>query len=228
MDRQIFLMRSYLVAVALVALPTWAGESAVLSNGRRIHAERHEVDGSTVRLIVGGGEIDLPAGLVAGFEADEPAPKPEAPPVTQQSPPKAESPVTVPELLRGTAERYGLPPELIRSVARAESGYRPDAVSPKGAVGVMQLMPKTAAALSANPYDAAENIEAGTRLLCDLLQKYDGSTHRALAAYNAGPAAVDRYNGIPPYRETQLYVDRVVGDYLRQTARKSTSPRQSE
>ncbi|MCX6638674.1 MAG: lytic transglycosylase domain-containing protein, partial [Acidobacteria bacterium] len=94
------------------------------------------------------------------------------------------------------------------------------AISPKGAIGVMQLMPQTAAGLAANPFDPAENIEAGARLLRDLLVKYDGSAQLALAAYNAGSGAVDRHRGVPPYRETQLYVDRVIRDYLRRTAQK--------
>lgn len=87
------------------------------------------------------------------------------------------------------------------------------AISPKGAIGVMQLMPGTAKALAADPRDTEQNIDAGTRLLHDLLMKYDGDVVKALAAYNAGPAAVDRYNGLPPYRETQVYVNKVIHDY---------------
>jgi soluble lytic murein transglycosylase-like protein len=111
------------------------------------------------------------------------------------------------------AGRHGLPSAFVRSVAKAESGLRPDAVSHAGAIGVMQLMPATAASLNADPKDPEQNIEAGTRYLRDLLVKYDGDAARALAAYNAGPGAVDHYNGVPPYSETQTYVDRVIQDY---------------
>jgi soluble lytic murein transglycosylase-like protein len=213
-------MRLNLVLAAALALPAWGGEFAVLTNGFRLRADRHEVAGSVIRLVLGGAVTELPAGQVSGFEPDDYAPPP--PPVTPAPTPAAgESarPTDPRELVRQAADRHGLPPEFVQSVARAESGYRTAAVSPKGAIGVMQLMPKTAASLDANPFDPAENIEAGVRLLRDLLVKYDGSTHRALAAYNAGSGAVDKYQGVPPYRETQLYVDRVVGDFLRQKAR---------
>jgi soluble lytic murein transglycosylase-like protein len=113
------------------------------------------------------------------------------------------------------AEKYGLPPALLSSVVKAESGFRAEAVSVKGAVGLMQLMPGTAAELNADPSDPEQNVEAGARYLRDLLVKYGYSSHRALAAYNAGPGAVDKYNGVPPYRETQQYVDRVVGEFLK-------------
>jgi soluble lytic murein transglycosylase-like protein len=91
----------------------------------------------------------------------------------------------------------------------AESGGRADALSPKGAIGLMQLMPGTAKELGADPFDPAQNVDAGARYLRDLLVKYDGQLWHALAAYNAGPGAVDKYNGVPPYRETVRYVDRI-------------------
>ncbi|MEI9813978.1 MAG: lytic transglycosylase domain-containing protein [Acidobacteriota bacterium] len=84
-------------------------------------------------------------------------------------------------------------------MAKVESAFQTKAVSPKGAIGVMQLMPATAKAMGANPHDMQENIDAGTRLLRDLLVKYDGDVVKALAAYNAGSGAVDRYKGLPPY-----------------------------
>jgi soluble lytic murein transglycosylase-like protein len=104
----------------------------------------------------------------------------------------------------------------VHSVAKAESGYRLDAVSPKGALGLMQLMPATAAELNVDPHDPAQNAEAGAEYLRDLLLKYENDPNqvsKAVAAYNAGPGAVDKYNGIPPYRETIDYVNRVLKDY---------------
>jgi soluble lytic murein transglycosylase-like protein len=91
----------------------------------------------------------------------------------------------------------------------AESGFAPNAVSPKGAVGLMQLMPATAQILGADPRDPAQNVDAGARYLRDLLVKYNGGLWHALAAYNAGPGAVDKYGAIPPYRETIEYINRI-------------------
>jgi soluble lytic murein transglycosylase-like protein len=117
--------------------------------------------------------------------------------------------LTAGELADRAADKYGLPRPLVRSVMAAESGFQPLAVSPKGAIGLMQLMPGTAAELGADPYDPEQNVDAGARYLRDLLSKYDGALRHALAAYNAGPAAVDKYNGVPPYRETVNYVVRI-------------------
>jgi soluble lytic murein transglycosylase-like protein len=106
-------------------------------------------------------------------------------------------------------------------VVAAESGFRTNALSNKGAIGLMQLMPATAREYGANPQDPKQNVEAGTRYLRDLLWKYRNDDHqvsRALAAYNAGPGAVDRYHGIPPYRETLAYVERVLRKYAKQAA----------
>jgi|SRR5580700_5384995 soluble lytic murein transglycosylase-like protein len=191
----------------------FAGEYAVLATGFRIHAERHEVDGANVRLITKDGMIEVPASAVTSFENEEyvaPAPAPVAaapavPPAPRTTDPKA--------LVREAAARNSLPPAFVASVAKAESAMNQGAVSPKGAIGVMQLMPGTAKALDADPHDAEQNIDAGTRLLKELLIKYDGDVVKALAAYNAGPGAVAKYNGLPPYRETQDYVNKVIRDY---------------
>jgi len=111
------------------------------------------------------------------------------------------------------ASRYDLDPALLRTVIQAESGFNRFAVSPAGAQGLMQLMPGTAAALGvSDPFDVRQNIAGGAAYLRRQLDRF-GSLDLALAAYNAGPAAVTRYNGIPPYRETQDYVARVVAAY---------------
>jgi soluble lytic murein transglycosylase-like protein len=120
----------------------------------------------------------------------------------------AEAPTPL-ELADAAADRYGLPRVLVRSVMAAESGFEPLAISPKGAIGLMQLMPGTAQVLGADPHDPAQNVDAGTRYLRDLLEKYNYGLRHALAAYNAGPGAVDKYNGVPPYRETIDYISRI-------------------
>ncbi|MDI3256492.1 MAG: lytic transglycosylase domain-containing protein [Kyrpidia sp.] len=112
-------------------------------------------------------------------------------------------------LIDRTAARHGLNPALLRAVMMAESGGNPMARSPAGALGLMQLMPGTARALGVDPLDPAQNLDGGARYLQSLLSRYHGNLAAALAAYNAGPAAVDTYGGIPPYRETQAYVRRV-------------------
>jgi soluble lytic murein transglycosylase-like protein len=108
--------------------------------------------------------------------------------------------------LNDAAARHNVDPGLVLAVAWQESRFRSDAISPKGAIGVMQLMPATAAQLGVNPYDPRENIEGGVAYLRGLLTQFNGDIKLSLAAYNAGPAAVQRHGGIPPFRETQSYV----------------------
>ena len=112
------------------------------------------------------------------------------------------------------ATRYGVHPELIDSVIRIESAFNPRAVSRKGARGLMQLMPETASLLGVrDAFDPFQNIDGGVRHLRGLLHRYRGKVGLALAAYNAGDRAVDRYRGVPPYRETQRYVEQVLWLY---------------
>lgn len=108
-----------------------------------------------------------------------------------------------------TATRYGVPPAIALGVAKAESAFRQDAISSSGAIGVMQLMPPTAAGLQVDPYDVYQNIDGGVRYLSQMWRKY-GDWSLVLASYNAGPGAVDRYGGIPPYKQTQAYVPKVL------------------
>ena len=114
------------------------------------------------------------------------------------------------EFIRAAAQKHGLDEKLITRVIAAESNFNPKAVSRKQALGLMQLLPQTAAQYSvANVFDPAQNIEGGTHYLKDLLEKYRGNLELALAAYNAGPDMVERYGGIPPFAETQNYVKRI-------------------
>ena len=201
----------FLGLLLLTAGAASAGEYALLSSGARMHVDRHELDGARVRLYNSTGYIEMPASNVTGFEVDEPpalAPAlvPEALPPPPVVAPPARSPV---ELADAAADKYGLPRLLVRSVMAAESGFQLDAVSPKGAIGLMQVMPATAQDLGVDPHDPAQNVDAGVRYLRDLLNRYDGGLWRALAAYNAGPGAVDKYHWVPPYQETINYVSRI-------------------
>lgn len=210
-----------LCSAMLLALPALAADFAVLQTGARIQAERIEkLDGRYV-LHTGSGRIELDASQVAALEhEDEPA-APALPAAAPASPAAARAPANLSpkELVTEAAARHGLPPEIVHALAQTESAYQANAVSPKGALGVMQLMPATARALDADPRNVEQNIDAGTRLLRDLLMKYENDPNpvrRALAAYNAGEGAVSRYGGVPPYRETQAYVEKVIERYWKQ------------
>lgn len=126
-------------------------------------------------------------------------------------------------LISSAARHYGLPPSLLKAVAKAESGFSPGAVSDQGAMGLMQLMPGTARALGvSDPFDPAQNVFGGARYLSQQMERF-GSVDLALAAYNAGPGAVRQYGGIPPFSETENFVDRVLG-YERDFERKLAQP----
>jgi len=209
--------------VALAA-PAWAGEYIVLGSGFRLHADRHEVDGGTVRIFSAGGVVEMPETSVAGYEQEEiPAmvaatPAPAAVTPVLPAPALAMKPQTPEELAAQAAKKYLLPDSFVRSVMKAESGFQPDAVSPKGAIGLMQLMPDTARDLGVDPRDPHQNAEGGAQYLRELLARYEGDPDQvllALAAYNAGPGAVDRYHGVPPYRETREYILRVLKNWDR-------------
>jgi len=209
-----------------VCLPALAGEYAVLKTGFRLYAERHENNGSEVRLHTSTGVISIPSSEIAAFEVEEYTPPRPSPARVEAAPSK---PLLSPrQLVRQAASKQDLQEEFIplaESVAKVESAFQPNAISPKGAVGVMQLMPSTAAKLGADPYNPEQNVEAGVRHLRDLLVRYqdkDDQVRLALAAYNAGAGAVERYQGVPPYRETRMYVEKVLGEYRkRKTTRTS-------
>jgi soluble lytic murein transglycosylase-like protein len=207
-----------IAAILLLSTPAAAAEYAVLSTGARVQASRIEKQDGRYVLYTGAGRIELDAGKVAALEhEDDPLPPPAAgTPAAAQAPKRT---LTPRELVTEAAERHGLPPEIVHALAQTESAYRAGAVSPKGALGVMQLMPATAQALHADPRDVEQNIDAGTRLLKELLLKYANDPNpvrRALAAYNAGEGAVSRYGGVPPFRETQAYVEKVIERYWKQ------------
>ncbi len=218
-----------LLSLLTLTLTATAGEYVVLSNGFRIHADSHVTDGSVMRLKTIQGEIEIQSNTVAAIETEEYTPPPPPVAVTPkppEPPAKDQPPLTPHEMVTRAAINAGLPPEIVHSVARAESNYRTDALSPKGAIGLMQLMPGTAAELNVDPHDPMQNVEAGARYLRDLLLKYENDPHqvsKAIAAYNAGPGAVDKYKGIPPYRETVQYVNRVLKQYEKEQQKKKSN-----
>jgi soluble lytic murein transglycosylase-like protein len=207
-------------ALVAASFPALAGEIAVLATGFHLRIERHEIADGKVRLFMESGVSELPAGQVVRFEYVPDPPKAPAAgesvsPAAAAAPAASAQPADPKQLLDEAADRYGLPRKFVHSVAKAESAFRVDALSPKGAIGLMQLMPATARELNADPHDPAQNADAGARYLRDLLEKYNHSAVMALAAYNAGPGAVDKHRGVPPYRETQNYVVRILRDYAK-------------
>jgi len=215
----------YIIGFCALTWPAWAGEEIVLHTGFRLQADRHEVDGGTIRIFSGDGVTELPFSQVAGVEPVESpveSPKveavaviPPAAPAPEPEPVKASPLVdlTPAGLADTVARKYSLPTAFVASVMHAESGFNAAAVSPKGAIGLMQLMPDTAKALGVDPRKPAENADGGARYLRDLLARYEDRPDQvllALAAYNAGTAAVERYHGVPPYRETREYIIRVL------------------
>src|SRR5205823_3063535 len=127
-----------------------------------------------------------------------------------------EQPPTLNQVIDSISDRHHLDPDLINSVIHAESGFNARAVSPKGAQGLMQLMPHTASQLGiANAFDPKANVEGGTRYLRELLERYNFDLVKALAAYNAGPHRVEQYRGVPPYYETRAYVANIIRDFNR-------------
>jgi len=187
-----------------------AGGTATLRNGFTIHYDRREINGDVTRLYLAESAecfVDVPTEEIIEVEADKtPSAVPE--PVKPQP---TNHPVRIEEALSAASQKNNISPDLLRSVIRAESGFNPGARSPKGAQGLMQLMPATAARMGVrDAFDPAQNVDGGARYLRELLGRYNNNLTFALAAYNAGPERVERFHGVPPYRETVSYVSRVL------------------
>jgi soluble lytic murein transglycosylase-like protein len=198
------------VSFVFAAVPARA-ELAFFTSGRTLSIKAHQVDGDSLVLTLrNGGEIVCEASVIARFAPDEvPYPEPEREPTPPA--PVIETAPTVPygAMIDRFSAEQGVDAKLVRAVIQVESAYQEHARSRKGAMGLMQLMPQTARQYAvADPYDPAANIEAGIKHLKSLLERLPKAL--ALAAYNAGEAAVQRYHGIPPYPETQSYVSRIL------------------
>lgn len=234
------LLRAYrqiglITVLAVAALPCFAAKVAVLKNGFSIRHERSEVVGDVTRLYIskdGSSFVDVSTAQIDHFEeAPALSDSPIRPGSTGTSSPagmqlRAQTPSASPaafpissatdlnEVVNEASGRYQLDPDLVNSVIKAESGFHVRAVSPKGAQGLMQLMPGTASQLGVpNVFDPRANVEGGTKYLRELMERYNFDIPKALAAYNAGPQRVEQFRGIPPYYETRAYIARIVKDF---------------
>ena len=207
------------IAVVLFVTPLAAppaAETVFFAGGRAISIVGHSVQGESVVLALrGGGELLADTSLIDRIVPDPdnvsplqtPAPVVVSTPVASRLPVEPQKPYA--ELVQRASERHGVDPRLVFALIEVESGYRPNAESPRGAMGLMQLMPSTARRYAvSDPFDPEDNINAGTRHLRTLLDEF--GTQGALAAYNAGEVPVRRFDGIPPYPETRKYVSRVL------------------
>ncbi len=193
-----------LLAMPCVARP----DNIVLKNGQRLNVTGYQLIGDTYHLQMAGVAVDVPFDEVASIEPeDQFAPPPPLPTL-------ASTKANFRDLVENSAARYSVDADLISSVIATESNFNARAVSRKNARGLMQLMPETAARLGVrNVFDPQENIDAGTRYLGNLLQRYRNDLALALAAYNAGPERVEQYGRVPPFAETVSYVRKVQRTY---------------
>jgi len=188
------------LALVAAAAPAARADYAVLRSGVRLHITGYERRGASYVLELAGGRAVVPVSEIVGFEPED----------TFQKPPAEVLATPYSRLIAQAAEKHGVDERLVAGVIAAESNFEPRAVSPRGARGLMQLMPGTAAEYSVgNAFDPRQNIDAGTRYLGHLLARYGQDATLALAAYNAGPERVVAYGGVPPFAETRAYIERV-------------------
>ena len=200
--------------VIAATVSTASAEIVYLTSGRTLSVKSHRDEGTSVVLTLrAGGEVTCDKALIEKIVNDE-VPHPD--PVPAQSADAASRDTSVlqstpyGEIIAALSEANGVDPLLVRALIQVESNYQPRARSSKGAMGLMQIMPATAREYRVrNPYDPKANIEVGIKRLKDLLDRW-GAVDLALAAYNAGEGAVAKFKGIPPYRETQSYVSRIL------------------
>lgn len=248
MMRRIFVISAAAVT-ALAALPAYAAERVSLRNGYDMRCDHHAQVDNRVRLYLSAGEdnyIDFPAEEIDGYETvpDLPAPvaaqqqPSERKTAAQQSAPLTNTHTPAPdgklapgdlhEMLSKAGQEHNVDVDLLASLVKAESGGNARAVSRAGAQGLMQLMPGTAAGLGVqDSFQPEQNVRGGTAYLDALLTRYKDNLALALAAYNAGPAAVDKYHGIPPYSETRAYVARVIHEFNRRVLAREALARQA-
>ena len=205
----------FALGLLLSAIPVFATDLAILHNGFSVRHERRENLGAVTRLYLGADNssyVDIATDQIERFEKDL-SPSIAIAPLAGVA---AAKPQNLNEVINTISDRHHIDPDLINSVIHAESGFNPRAVSPKGARGLMQLMPQTASKLGvSNSFDPGANVEGGTRYLSELLERYNFDLIKALAAYNAGPGRVEQYRGVPPYYETRAYVAKIVRDFNR-------------
>ena len=203
-----------IAASLLICAQSTRGEYVVLKSGQRLVVTGYQLVGNTYKLTMLGGSAEIPASEVVAIEPEE---------IFHSMPKPALADIPYAEFISSAARHHGVDADLIISVITAESKFNPKAVSRKNARGLMQLLPETAFRLGVkNVFDPQENIEAGTKYLRELLNRYNNDLTLALAAYNAGPQRVELYKSVPPYRETISYVRRVQKTYK---ARKSAALR---
>jgi hypothetical protein len=219
------------VALGLAAtLSARAAERVLLANGFDLRCNHHAQVGDVVRLYTNSGDgsyIEMKPGEIAGYEfVPDPPPSPSTPGKTNKE--AKLSPADLHQMLATAGELHNLDADLLASVVKAESNGNAHAVSRAGARGLMQLMPKTAAEQGiSDSFAAEENVRGGSTYLNELLIRYHDNIALALAAYNAGPAAVDKYHGIPPYHETRAYVARVIHEFNRRVNAREAQARLS-